>query len=104
MQALLQIAGAFYCACEGADHIYKELKTLPIRIVHVNEVSISKSKRKGKIEINRQKELHQDHNLELQSLEVVVNNGCDPRTLLLKKRKPRKKPGKVKRSKLENQE
>ena len=73
-------------------------------IVQVVKDLISNSKRENKFETNGYKELHQDHTLELHSLEIVLNNGFDLKRLLLKKRKTNKKQRKAKRRKLENQE
>ena len=104
IRALPQIAGIIYLVREGADDIHNELKTLPIPSVHVIKDLISNSKRKINFKTIGYKEFHQDHTLELHSLKILVNNGCDIQRLLSKERKQNKKQRKAQRSKFENHE
>ena len=99
--ALKQIVGVVYCEREGASGIQSELKTLKIPVVNEVKDLISNSKRKDNSQINGYNELHQQHSLEIHSLEIVTNNSIDLNRLLKKRKKPNKQQQKAKRQKLE---
>ena len=74
-RGLPQICGISHCVLrEGADDIDSVLETLQIPIVHIVKEKISISKRKAKFELERPKQLHQDHSSEMHSMEIVDNN------------------------------
>ena len=70
-------------------------------VVNVVKDLISNSKRKDNSKTNEYNELHQQHSLEIHSLEIVINNGIDLNRLLKKRKKPNKQQRKAKRQKLE---
>ena len=90
-----------YCEREGAPGVQSELKTLNIPVVNVVKDLISNNKRKDSSQTNEYSELHQQHSLEIHSLEIVLNNGIDLNILLKKRKKPNKQQRKAKRQKLE---
>ena len=101
IRVLKQIVGVVYCEREGAPGIQSELKTLNIPVVNVVKDLISNNKRKDSSQTNEYSHLHQQHSLEIHSLEIVINNGIDLNRLLKKRKKPNKQQRKAKRQKLE---
>ena len=101
VRALKQIVDVVYCEREGAPGIQSELKTVNIAVVNVVKDLIYNSKRKYSSQINEYNELHQQHSLEIHSLEIVINNGIDLDRLLKKRKTPNKQQRKAKQQKLE---
>ena len=101
IRALKQIVGVVYCEREGAPGIQSELKTLNIPVVNVVKGLISNNKRKDSSQTNEYSQLHQQHSLEIHSLEIVINNVIDLNGLLKKRKKPNKQQRKAKGQKLE---
>ena len=71
IRALKQIVGVVYCEREGAPGTQSELKTLSILVVNVVKDLIYNSKRKDSSQNNEYNELHQQHSLEIHSLETA---------------------------------
>ena len=96
IRVLKQTVGVVFCEREGAPGIQSELKTLNKPVVNVANKIISNSKQKDSSQTNEYNELHQQHSLEIQSLEIVINNGIDLNRLLKKRKKLNKQQRKAK--------
>ena len=92
-----RIQAIVYCRRFGTQDVYKELKKTGIPVISVRKNLISKRKQHDSILHTKYSAIHQEHRLELKSLNIVLNHAENLEALTKNTRSKKTRPSQKKR-------